>query len=78
MEPFGEVGSFPVIFCRNVMIYFDKRTQERLVQALADQLEPGGHLLIGHSEGLMGISHPLRYVAPATYRRAGTMGAGER
>lgn len=57
------------IFCRNVMIYFDKPTQERLVGRFSERLEPGGWLLIGHSEGLMGVRHELRYVKPAVYRK---------
>lgn len=69
MEPFDAVGRHTVIFCRNVMIYFDKPTQESLVQRFAAQLEPGGYLFIGHSEGLMGIQHGLEYIMPAVYRK---------
>ena len=69
MEDFSGVGMFPVIFCRNVMIYFDQPTQQRLVTRLAAQLEEGGHLLIGHAESLNGIDHGLQYVCPATYRK---------
>ena len=59
----------PVIFCRNIMIYFDKPTQQSLVQRLSEHLEEGGYLLIGHSESLNNISHGLDYVCPATYRK---------
>jgi chemotaxis protein methyltransferase CheR len=69
MEGFSGVGMFPVIFCRNVMIYFDQPTQQRLVAKLAAQLEEGGYLFIGHAESLNGIDHPLQYVCPATYRK---------
>ncbi len=69
MEDFSHLPRFGVIFCRNVMIYFDKPTQERLVQRFADRLEPGGWFLIGHSEGLMGVQHELEYVRPAVYRK---------
>jgi chemotaxis protein methyltransferase CheR len=69
MEPFDKVGTFKVIFCRNVMIYFDKPTQERLVRKFSAQLEPRGWLLIGHSEGLMGVRNELEYVMPAVYRK---------
>jgi len=68
LEDCSSFGPFQVIFCRNVMIYFDRQTQETLVNKLASRLLPGGYLFIGHSESLNGISHPLQYVAPATYR----------
>jgi chemotaxis protein methyltransferase CheR len=60
-------GPFDLIVCRNVMIYFDKPTQERLVNRFAELLSPGGHLFIGHSESLTGMQHPYRYVQPAVY-----------
>jgi chemotaxis protein methyltransferase CheR len=66
--PFAE--RFQVIFCRNVMIYFDRPTQERLVERLTAQLHPGGFLLVGHSESLTGIRHTLQPVIPAVYRRS--------
>jgi chemotaxis protein methyltransferase CheR len=69
MESFSHVGRFPVIFCRNVMIYFDKPTQQDLANRLADCLEPGGYLLIGHAESLNAVEHPLEYVHPAVYRQ---------
>jgi chemotaxis protein methyltransferase CheR len=68
MESFAHSGRFQVIFCRNVMMYFDRRTQQDLVRRLAVCLEPGGYLLVGHSETLTGIEHGLRYVRPAVYR----------
>jgi chemotaxis protein methyltransferase CheR len=69
MEDFSSVGTFSVVFCRNVMIYFDQKTQERLVGQLAARLDPGGYLFIGHSESLYGIQHSLQYVCPAIYRK---------
>jgi chemotaxis protein methyltransferase CheR len=65
--PFDE--RFHVIFCRNVMIYFDKPTQQALVRSLAARLEPGGFLFVGHSESLTGAAHELTYVRPAIYRK---------
>jgi chemotaxis protein methyltransferase CheR len=62
-------GPFDVIFCRNVMIYFDQPTQERLVNRLARLLAPGGTLYVGHSESLSAIVHPLKSVGAATYVR---------
>jgi chemotaxis protein methyltransferase CheR len=73
IEPMRALRSFPIIFCRNVMIYFDKPTQERVVINLSQFLEPGGYLLIGHSESLMGVRHSLQYVQPAVYRKAGVL-----
>ncbi|MFN7994812.1 MAG: protein-glutamate O-methyltransferase CheR [Bryobacteraceae bacterium] len=69
MEPVHRVGRFSLIFCRNVMIYFDKPTQQRVVERLVSCLEPGGFLLTGHAESLTGVEHNLRYVQPAVYRK---------
>jgi len=65
--PFTE--SFHIIWCRNVMIYFDRPTQEQLVAHLAKHLVPGGFLFIGHSESLTGIHHGLKTVKPAIYQK---------
>ncbi len=65
--PFQE--PFHAIWCRNVMIYFDRPTQEQLVNQLAAKLAPGGWLFIGHSESLTGIRHPLKAVKPAIYQK---------
>ena len=72
LDDCSSVGPFEVIFCRNVMIYFDRPTQQNVVNKLAARLAPGGYLLIGHSESLNGIEHPLLYVRPATYRKSGS------
>ncbi len=69
VEGFSWPQPFPVIFCRNVMIYFDRNTQEQVVNRIADFLEPGGYLFVGHAESLTRISHDLEYVRPAVYRR---------
>lgn len=69
MEPPAQLGPFGLIFCRNVMIYFDKPTQQRVVQRLTGYLSPGGYLFTGHSESLTGIEHGLTYVLPAIYRK---------
>lgn len=65
--PFNE--PFHVIFCRNVMIYFDRPTQEELVNKLTKRLVPGGYLFVGHAESLTGIQHHLQTIKPAIYRR---------
>lgn len=64
--PFRE--PFQIIFCRNVMIYFDRDTQAELVKRLKSCLVPGGYLLVGHSESLSGIDHGLKLIRPATYQ----------
>jgi chemotaxis protein methyltransferase CheR len=69
MEPFPFGSKFQIIFCRNVMIYFDKQTQGRLVNKYYDCLEPGGFLFIGHSESLMGTEHRFKYVQPTIYQK---------
>lgn len=58
-----------LIFCRNVMIYFDRPTQETLVNKFHRYLKLGGHLFIGHSESLQWVTHPFRTVAPTIYRK---------
>ncbi len=69
MEPLPASMRHPVIFCRNVMIYFNKQTQAALVRRLAGVLEPEGHLMVGHSESLTGLDQPLKYICPAVYRK---------
>jgi chemotaxis protein methyltransferase CheR len=71
VEPISWGRLFPVIFCRNVMIYFDRQTQEQVVGRLAESLEPGGYLFVGHAESLTRITHSLEYVRPAVYRKPG-------
>ena len=70
IEDYSHAQPFEVIFCRNVMIYFDRQTQEQLVRRLCRFLVPGGHLLIGHSESLNGLNLPLRCVKPSIYQLA--------
>ena len=68
-ERFPFRNGLDVIFCRNVMIYFDRPTQETLVAKFARVLNPGGYLLTGHSESLNNISHSLSYVMPTVYKQ---------
>ncbi|MCL2000703.1 MAG: chemotaxis protein CheR, partial [Planctomycetes bacterium] len=60
-------NKFNFIFCRNVMIYFDRPTQEGLINRYYDNLAHGGYLFIGHSESLNGIKHHFEYVKPTIY-----------
>ena len=71
IEAMPAIGMFDLIFCRNVMIYFSRDTQEQLVNCLAARLEPGGYLFVGHSETLNGIRHHLEHIQPAIYRKRG-------
>ncbi len=70
METWPITGPLEFIFCRNVMIYFDKPTQQRLVNRYYELLAPGGLLFTGHSESLTGIKHKFQYVQPTIYRKA--------
>ena len=74
IEPFSHGRPMHAIFCRNVMMYFDKPTQQDIVQRLGACLAPGGYLFVGHSESLTGVEHDLKYVRPAVYRREKTSG----
>ena len=67
--PLPRLGSFDVIFLRNVMIYFNLETKRQVVARLLAQLRPGGYFLIGHSETLNDINDTLVAVAPSIYRK---------
>ena len=69
MAPWPMKGPLDLILCRNVMIYFDRPTQERLINRYYDMLSPGGHLFIGHSESMSSVQHSYDYIQPAIYRR---------
>ncbi|MGD1889833.1 MAG: CheR family methyltransferase [Cyclobacteriaceae bacterium] len=58
-----------VILCRNVLIYFDKQTQQRVITKLIQCLKPGGYLLIGHSESLFEMHLPLKQLMPTTFQK---------
>lgn len=70
-EDFGFREHMDIIFCRNVIIYFDKPTQKKILKKLTDYLKPGGFLFIGHSETLLEMDLPLQLIAPTIYRRIG-------
>jgi len=69
MEPMAAGDPCDVIFCRNVMIYFDKKTQDGLVNRFYNKLAKGGYLFIGHSESLTGLNHAFKYLEPSLYRK---------
>ncbi len=68
-ENYSIDNMFDVIFCRNVMIYFRKETQEELIGKLAKLLNPYGYLFIGHSETIINMEAPFIMTAPTVYRR---------
>ena len=69
LEPWPMSGPFDIIFCRNVVIYFDKPTQRRLFDRFADLLIPGGWLFIGHSESLFHVCDRFEHLGRTIYRR---------
>lgn len=69
MGPIRFKLKFDVIFCRNVMIYFDQQTKDALVQRFYNATVPGGYLFIGHSESLNKATTPYKYLMPSAYRK---------
>lgn len=67
--PYAVATDMHVVFCRNMLIYFDKDTQRRVLEQICEHLRPGGFLFIGHSETLTGLGLPLRPVATTVFRR---------
>jgi len=61
--------TFDIIFCRNVMIYFDNPTKEAVIHKLVGVLKHGRYFIIGGAEGLSGINHNLKYIEPSVYRK---------
>jgi len=64
-----QLGNFDVIFLRNVMIYFDTETKQRLVTRMEQRLNPGGYLIVGHSESLNGMGRSLTMRKPSIYQK---------
>jgi chemotaxis protein methyltransferase CheR len=69
MENFKLPQQQDIIFCRNVVIYFDRQTQEVLFNKFCNNLKSGGYLFIGHSESLSGMKLPIKPVAPTVFQR---------
>lgn len=61
--------TFDVIFCRNVLIYFDRDTQEQVINKLCTKLKPEGYLILGHSESILNMKLPLKQIKPTIYIR---------
>lgn len=64
-------GPFDAIFCRNVVIYFDQPTKQRLFSRYAEMLAPGGYLFLGHSESLHGVNDSFELIGRTVYRKRG-------
>lgn len=70
MDNSYDIGEqFDVVFCRNVLIYFDRPTQERVINKLCSRLKPGGYFFLGHSESIMNMDVPLTQVKPTIFKR---------
>ncbi|MBI2422171.1 MAG: protein-glutamate O-methyltransferase CheR [Candidatus Hydrogenedentes bacterium] len=67
--PFPMKGPLDAVFCRNVMIYFDRKVRLQLLQEIHRLLKPGGYLLIGHSESLASMKTPFSRIEPSVYRK---------
>jgi len=68
-EDFGFREPMDIVFCRNVLIYFEKSMQEKILRKIVEKLKIGGFLFIGHSETLLDMNLPLQMVAPTIYKR---------
>ncbi len=74
IEPHPGLGAMDLVFCRNVLIYFDAPTKNAVVSSLLDRLAPDGYLFLGHAESLAGSPLRLQTVSPSAYHRAGEGG----
>ncbi len=64
----GIPNDFDMVFCRNVLIYFNREMQEKVINAICAKLKPGGYLFLGHSESTTGIKAPVTQIAPTIYK----------
>ena len=70
-DPWPMRGLFDAVFCRNVIIYFDRSTQRRLIERMTRLLQPGGYLMLGHSESLIDGGSRLRHIGQSIYQNLG-------
>lgn len=69
MENYSFPVGFDVVFCRNVLIYFDRETQEKVIQKICMQIKKDGYFFIGHSESLSGMDLPLEHIKPTIFKK---------
>jgi chemotaxis protein methyltransferase CheR len=65
----GIPNDFDIVFCRNVLIYFDRATQEKVINRLCSHLKIGGYFFLGHSESINGLTVPLKQIKPTVYQK---------
>ena len=81
IKPLDVSGPFQVVFLRNALIYFNRSMQKRIIENIRPLIQPGGYLILGHSESLMGLAQGFQSVRPSIYKRTGnskTDRAGEK
>jgi chemotaxis protein methyltransferase CheR len=69
MENFTLNETMDIVFCRNVIIYFNRETQEKILQKICNHIRPQGYLFMGHSESLVGQNLPVVQIAPHIYQK---------
>lgn len=62
-------NDFDIVFCRNTLIYFERETQEKVINKLCDHLKPGGYFILGHSESITNMNVPLKNIKPTIFRK---------
>ena len=70
MDNYTIPTNFDVVFCRNVLIYFDRETQEKVIQKICTFIKPGGYFFTGHSESISGMNLPLEHIKPTIFKKS--------
>jgi chemotaxis protein methyltransferase CheR len=68
-EVYNAPQNFDIVFCRNVLIYFDRETQEKVINKLCRHLRTDGYFFLGHSESVTGINVPLKKIRPTVFKK---------
>jgi chemotaxis protein methyltransferase CheR len=66
---YRQPSSFDLVVCRNVLIYFDAPTRQRVCEQLMSHLKPGGYLILGHAESVLGRNERLKPIGSTVYRK---------